>query len=431
MIVAYRIACEYTYLNNPDSCFRYFKEAINVAQTNGYDREYDIVRNYADAYNYFDKSDKAIEILRELDKKYPQKLKAYFSYTNAWLNLNQLDSAKVYLDYMGKNLIPPPTANDYFVVSFIVNSLQSAYNAKTGKPSEILGIARIADNSMHHLRNNISVDKERVFLQNKLERDKSNLKIEKQQQLQTYLIIIIAILLITAIIIFVYQRKILKKERLIQLAKERLQENTVKLYENENTIKENENIIKDLTSQLEENSDIKEQLEEIEQIKEANKSLLKQNGLLSKEIDKYTTILTKKESEKAFEEVSRQNIVLQEREKFLLDQLISNHDILSQLKYSPKYITDEQWATIVNIINVLYNNYTVRLQADFPNLTEDDIRYSCLIKLRLSTSTIATLMAVSPPSVTKRKQRIKERMNKQNSGTLFKELSLENYLWSY
>jgi hypothetical protein len=70
------------------------------------------------------------------------------------------------------------------------------------------------------------------------------------------------------------------------------------------------------------------------------------------------------------------------------------------------------------------------LQAEYPTLTEEDIRYCCLMELRLTTSNIGTLMAVSPQSVSKRKQRIKEKMSKKNS-KLFNEQSLENYLWNY
>jgi len=71
------------------------------------------------------------------------------------------------------------------------------------------------------------------------------------------------------------------------------------------------------------------------------------------------------------------------------------------------------------------------LGIDFPSLTEEDIQYCCLIKLRLSTSVISTLTAVSPSSVTKRKQRIKEKMNQQRPADVRKEQPLEIYMWSY
>lgn len=425
------IGLEYAMLGVKDSCIIYFDNAIALAKENG-DKSllYDMLRSYADCLNSFGDSRKALEIINQaigLNGNFNNEYYSNFTCLNAMLNLNQLDSAKVYLDYLKRNNANiPSTDESYFYVNDITIMLQSIYNEKKGLPVEILTMAHHGDNAMNVIWSKINADKERVFSQNKLYKEKDKLEIEKAQQLQAYLIVIIALLLFTGVIVIAFQRKILKKERALQIAKEHLRQNTVKLYENENRIKENELLIKDLTSQLEDNSDHEEKLADIERIVEANKSLQRQNNLLHDEIEKYSTLL----SEKDYDIISKRNIALQERVKFLLDQLLVNHDALNKLKYSPQFIKEEQWPTIVNTINVLYNNYAVRLKAEYQTLSEEDVRYCCLIELGLTTSNIAILMAVSPATVSKRKQRIKEKMIKINS-ELFNEQSLENYLWNY
>lgn len=111
--------------------------------------------------------------------------------------------------------------------------------------------------------------------------------------------------------------------------------------------------------------------------------------------------------------------------------LIRQSGILNQLKLNPKYIDDGQWPEIVEEVNRLYNNFPCRLRADFSALTESDIQLCCLILLRFSTSTIAGLTGVSPASVTKRKQRIKERMSQSKPELWELVQSLETYLWHY
>ena len=87
-------------------------------------------------------------------------------------------------------------------------------------------------------------------------------------------------------------------------------------------------------------------------------------------------------------------------------------NILKELRLSPKYIkTEGEWEDIIEAVDILYDNYTVRLRKQFSSLTESDLQICCLIKLHLNNSTIATLTGISPASVTKRKQRMKERMS--------------------
>ena len=66
-----------------------------------------------------------------------------------------------------------------------------------------------------------------------------------------------------AIMVYVYQKKLLRKERLLQRKEEEINQNTIKIQENEMIIVRNRNRMEELTMQIEEN-DEQEQLEEQE-----------------------------------------------------------------------------------------------------------------------------------------------------------------------
>lgn len=432
----YILACAHIFLSSQDSCIFYFEKAIDMMKNEEHRDKRSLLRNYADCFNFFNKSNQAIEVLDSLKIKYPyedfNERMALITYTNTWLNLNQLDSAKVYLqrfDEVIKNVSPENP--QYYTFQLHYCMADAVYKTKLGLPAEMITFAQHSDRFRRFLEYSVKRDKERVFQQNKLAKDKNKIEIEKVKQLQLYLWIIIALLAVTVVLVVIYQRRILNKERLIQKTKEHLQEYMVKLRENENIINKNQEVIDVLTTQVEGNLELQEQINEIEEIRQNNKSLQEYNTTLKARIEEYSKIVLIKDVEsKTVDELKDRNILLQERERFLTNQLINNNETLRKLKNTPKFVTEEGWHEIINTINIFSNNFTIRLHSIYPQLTEEDIRYCCLIKLHLSTSVIAVLMSVSSASVTKRKHRIKEKMNKEKNG-LFVEESLDSFLWDY
>lgn len=245
----------------------------------------------------------------------------------------------------------------------------------------------------------------------------------------------IILLLIVSILICFYQSKLLKKERTIKENKDLLQIRLKQLHENESIIHENENLIDALTSQIEEHVDSQEhmndQMVEIERIRQNNASLQAQNKLLQGDIGKYISSLQEKGEElKAYECLATENSYLCERQKYLCAQLIKHINILDCLKSDPKYIDDSQLSEIFDSMNIVYPNLINRLRKDF-SLSDGDLWICCLIKLQLSNSVIAILTAISSSSVTKRKQRLKERINQHLDTPLGGETSIDAYLWKY
>lgn len=272
--------------------------------------------------------------------------------------------------------------------------------------------------------------------QEKLLNTNNQLAIEKSNIMKMALFILMILLMLIGILVVVYQRKLLKKERDVQKTKKQLQSHLVRLHENETVIRKNEDMIKSLSLQIEGNTELQEFLQdriwEIDSIRQKNNLLLDQNKLLLENIEIYTNKLRERGVEiEAYERLAAQNTILHDREKFLCTQLVKRIKTLNDLARTPHYIMDDKWPEVFEYVNLVYDNLTSRLQKDFSTLTDTDLHICCLIKLHLSNSVIAILTGISPSSVTKRKQRLKERISQHLDIPLDKDISIDAFLWEY
>ena len=265
-------------------------------------------------------------------------------------------------------------------------------------------------------RTNAIVEVQAKYDHQKLENEKLALELDKSRLLRSSLIALSVLLLVIALLIYIYQRRILNKERTIQKDKALLLQYTRQLNENEQLIKRNQERIVELSGEIaaytELEESMKEQTAEMEHLHTQNRELLIANNRLQRNIAQYSVLLQQKDGElEDFARLSTENVRLQKRETFLCERLIDGNAQLKALRLLPKYLkTQQEREAIVQAVNILYEDFTVRLSKQYPALTEEDLLFCCLVKLHLNNGTIATLFAISPASVTKRKQRIKERM---------------------
>lgn len=203
------------------------------------------------------------------------------------------------------------------------------------------------------------------------------------------------------ILIIVYQYRVLRKEKSLAHAREQIRIYKESIKENENRIKENEQLIATLNNKQ----------QEIDEIVSENKSLLDQNAESHKEIEKYEELL--KSSYKK------------------LDEQLPYFDKLKDLKEHPRYLKDADWSLIINWTNLQYHQFYTRLEKDFPDFSELDKRYCCLIKMGFSSSQIAVFANSLPESVSKQKQRIKQRIKKSKRMPSDVSLLLDQYLKEY
>lgn len=102
---------------------------------------------------------------------------------------------------------------------------------------------------------------------------------------------------------------------------------------------------------------------------------------------------------------------LREREHKLAERLVAEHLLVNELRKNPHFIDDSDRTCLAALVDDVYNGFTTRLKNPiFPNLTEVDLQYCVLIKLRFTVPQIAVLSAISPTSVYQQKSRMKKRI---------------------
>ena len=94
------------------------------------------------------------------------------------------------------------------------------------------------------------------------------------------------------------------------------------------------------------------------------------------------------------------------------------------------HYTAQKWEEVKETMNLLFDNYIVRLSTLVPSLTESDLQICCFIKLGIANPGIADLLGIESASVSKRKLRLKERIT-QKIGAFGKGQTLDLWLWEF
>ena len=271
--------------------------------------------------------------------------------------------------------------------------------------------------------------------QQKLINEKNALKMKKDTVVRNALVGLIAALLLIAVLVYAYQKKLLRKERRIQEAEEEIRSKSVRIQENEQTISLNRKRMQELEEQMEADKGMQEELEEqrktLTEIARHNEQLEEENRGLQRDIDGMSAILKEKSVElEQLDVLSKENLRLHDREWFLSSLLLEKDETLRCLKHSPHYIREEEWEAIKRSVDQLFDHFTKRLTAAIPSLTENELQLCCLIRLHFSNSAIATMLTIEAASVSKRKFRLKERII-QKTGTWSAGTTLELWLWNF
>lgn len=271
----------------------------------------------------------------------------------------------------------------------------------------------------------------------KLLNEKKTLQIENEQIIRNNLYILLFIIIVIACLIFLYQRKLIQKERTIQMQEEQLRIYSLRIHENEMQMAQNRVHIMQLSEQLAANKGLHETMMEqqngLNEFKKRNENLQKETILLQQNMAEYSQNMQGKLKTQltSFDAIAEENSRLRNREEFLCKLLIPYIKPLDSLIKSPKQLTIVQWAEVEENINKLYNDFTLRLKEQFPSFTNNDLQVCCLIKLRISVSNMAEILNISPASVSKRKQRIKEQIIKELGDSFDKSQLIDIWIWEY
>lgn len=86
-------------------------------------------------------------------------------------------------------------------------------------------------------------------------------------------------------------------------------------------------------------------------------------------------------------------------------------------------LEEDSWILIEKNTDMVLPHFTSRLRHNHPTLSTEDIRFCCLIAMRVPNSILADIYGIAPSSVAVRKQRMKKKFD-----TLISNQTLESYL---
>lgn len=273
------------------------------------------------------------------------------------------------------------------------------------------------------------------YNQQKVINEKNQLKIEKDKNTRTALMALVLLICVIATLIYIYQRKLMKKERTIQKKEEEIRRSMMQISENRRLIKHNQSKMEELMAQIKANKGMQEQLKELSktysEMQQQNGALSNENQVLQENIEQYSSSLDAQSEElRKLNELTEEIQRLHDREKALSTQLVKNTKVLNNLITDPQYIDTIQWKDIEESVNTIFDNFTERLSQKISTLTEYDLHLCCLIKLRMNNASIATALGISSASVSKQKFRLKERITQQV--VAFREnFVLDLWLWDF
>lgn len=347
--------------------------------------------------------------------------------------MNKIDSAYFYL----KKGIETSSGNLYVQRGIYRRLLDLSQDNQDYKNAVIYGNELIqCQDSIYLLDKSKEIAEiQEKYNQQKLINEKNALKMKKDTVVRNALVGLVAALLLIAVLVYAYQKKLLRKERHIQEAEEEIRSKSVRIQDNEQTISLNRKRMQELEEQMEADKGMQEELEEqrkaLTEIARHNDRLEEENRSLQRDIDGMSVMLKEKSVElEQLDVLSKENLRLHDREWFLSSLLLENDETLRHLKQSPHYIREEEWEVVKRSIDRLFDHFTRRLAAAIPSLTENELQLCCLIKLHFSNPAIASMLAIEAASVSKRKFRLKERII-QKTGTWSAGTTLELWLWSF
>lgn len=382
--------------------------------------------DYEKALEYA-KKELVLNLLLGDDRNIPQ---AKYGLGSVYYYMNELDSAKKYFQE-SLSSFRIHTKREAYKILYILSRKQGKYEEAIDYNEQY----RHYNDSINNIdRTRAIAEAQEKYDNEKLENEKKTLLLEKDRLQKSILWGGIITVVLLGLIAFGYQRKLWLKERNLRKSEEEIQEYLSNLHENEEIIRQKEILIQSLSLDLEDKGNlegtIKERTGVIDSLQKDMEYLKSQNNEYQCKIEEYMRAAKQNEDKIVkLEKISAQNLLLRNREAFLMDYIYTHMELFNDLRL--KKYTCIDWASLYKELNRLHNGFYACLKNEFPTLTEEDLQVCCLIKSGLSTSQIADLFCISAPSITKKKYRIRERMNQGKEDSAAYILALDLFLMNY
>lgn len=274
--------------------------------------------------------------------------------------LHHVDSARYYYTRASESTSPYIAAEANARLFRLINAEENPQQAYYLKQKE----NSIKANIFTHIEGELQSKK---FNELKLQNQLYQLNIEQQKKEMWLMGVAIILLLLGMVALFFYQHE--KKKRLV--SEQKLRE---------------------------------------EQIEEEARRLQHENQLLHKEAELNTLrekemLLRHKESE--LREAIFRRITFFRKLPSLRNETTDGHPNNRKIE-----VTEAEWNEVKSAVNDGFDNFAVRLHEAYPLLTEKEICFCCLVKIKVNMQDLSDVYCVSKAAITKRKYRIKtEKMN--------------------
>ena len=416
----------YCLLDKLDIAEQKYKQCSAIALELGKKNFYDIaMQDLAALYKNSHRYTESLLILKSL----PFNPQVSLLFGQNYLLLNQLDSANYYLkkSLYTDNIYTKRTA--YIGLYKLAEYPVYQKNMKT-----------YCDSLLFYTDSVMSLDKGKEIIaykekydHQKLITEQQRLKLEKADAQRMLFIITICLIVVIAVVAYLYQKRLVRKETTIRKQSEQLQDYMLQLHEYETRLMQNNRYMDELQEQIsrqEVNSeDIESYREQIDSLQSENGRLSENIATLQNHIAEYTSKLDKasRDTEK-FRSISEENFNLKQRERMLADYVVDNDSLVKELREKCRVLDDMEWGTLEQMCESTYGNFVSRLQGICPTLTKQELHLCILIKLRFSNTQMSEIFGVSVSSVSQKKFRLKKHLSDSLEGGFPEEMTLDRWV---
>ena len=422
---------EDTLYNRPEEGVEHFRQATRLAAL-AKDQYLEMQSKYelAVLYMTLQQPFEALPLLKEtkdyLSSQTPDsKQPILISLIQTYLQLDRPDSAQVYID----EAMTLPDRNN--LRYHIYDLLFQYHRAKQQYARSVWAADSMRYYQPLALRQQLSrqvAEIKEKYDNEQLANERNRIRMERDRSVIIGLSLTVALLGIIILLTAAYRRR-------LRRIREQLRQDAIRLHDNEETLRQNSQSIVLLQAQLaDEHQESQAQQDElqaaIDALQQQNKTLDAENQRLQSSLDHYRDKYDTEEQRILRQQAERLR-QLEAHEQALVEELIRRDSLVQLLRRQPKFLGEGEWKKLALLTDSIYNRFTVRLKERFPQLTDVDLQYCILIKLRFTVSQIAILMAVSPSSVSQQKSRLKKRLQQSEGFGLSPGEMLDSWLWKF
>lgn len=386
---------------------------------------YDIQSEIALVYKNKGDIKKSLEIIKSFPIKYQP---ALLTGKNYYL-LGQQDSAYIFLN---------KALNTYNIYT---KASAYEYLYKLGDtPKYRKYLKTYCDSLLFYTDSVMSLDKGKEIIaykekydHQKLITEQQRLKLEKADAQRMMFIITICLIVVIAVVAYLYQKRLVRKETTIRKQSEKLQNYMLQLHEYETQLMQNNRYMEELKEQQsgqEMNSEeLHEYREQIDSLQIENSRLSEKINSLQHHINDYSSKLDKarREADK-FRNLSEENLYLKQRERVLTDYVVDNDRLVKELREKCRVLEAGEWETLEQMCESTYSNFVSRLLGVCPTLTKQELHLCMLIKLRFNNAQMSEIFGVNTTSVSQKKFRLKKHLSDTLQDGLPDEMTLDRWV---